>query len=119
VEIPEQLLLTPDAAVADPEVGPLFVEARHRLADHELLSAFLMYVGRVRVCVCAGVCVLSLWGSPPLSCSHPNHACSILMNRYERAKGERSWYWPYLATLPAPDTAVTWTHRELLELQNP
>ena len=42
--------------------------------------------------------------------------CAYLM--YERAKGPKSFFWPYLATLPTPDTCSEWTPEDLNELQD-
>jgi hypothetical protein len=37
---------------------------------------------------------------------------------YERAKRERSFFWPYLAILPEPDNIGDWNDQELDELQD-
>lgn len=42
--------------------------------------------------------------------------CAYLM--YERGKGPQSFFWPFLATLPQPDTCSEWSPEELSELQD-
>jgi hypothetical protein len=80
VSIPEPLLLTPDVALKDPDIGKVFEDNLENFTDEDMLLILLMH---------------------------------------ERGKGETSFFYPYLATLPRlPDTLLNWNEEGLSWLQD-
>lgn len=42
----------------------------------------------------------------------------IVFLMYERSRGSKSFYYPFLSMLPEPDTLIEWDKEELEELQD-